>query len=365
MKILYIVQTYYQLLTVLQLQMTINKDKVAVIVITDHSADADKISLRLSTLTIFHRVFYVKCKEQLHPSSLLGYFSLFLNNYVSNERILGKEVYDYLEQHGFSEINFYNYTLFACVVYKRMYKKNKHLLVNRFEEGYISYYDDAIDSRLVKLIADPILKVMSKNKANYYYFEPSMILYTPTYKIRQIQKISRENKNMKEIIKVLFQIDESFMLDSKFIFFEESYYFEHKKGDLELLEFLHRKLHKQLVIKLHPRDSSNRFKETPYNIMPIIGLPFEAIYFHLNEDVILISVSSGSLISPVLMFDQANPAIFTFPIMKELPPLVNRNYQSFVQKVKSKAKNQLVIIESYEDLNTYLSSTMINKKKEL
>ena len=140
-----------------------------------------------------------------------------------------------------------------------------------------------------------------------------LLLYNPAlftgekmpFPIEKIPAIDYKNKEVKDIFHHIF--GEAKLPKQKFIFLEEAF-FDDKipSNDLELVLRIAEIVGKdQMIIKLHPRNKVNRFKEYGFQTMEHTQVPWEITL--MDEDItdkILFTVSSNASITSKLIFEK-------------------------------------------------------------
>ena len=127
---LIICDTYSQLIEAIQMKITLFKDDIVDIRISDHSVGAEMVSDRLQKLNIFNNVYFVKTKKFIYERTKLeSLVDVLKYNFGSIPKVQIK-LYD--------EIIYYNTNLIIFAV-GDYYKKIAHECIwSRMEEGLFS-----------------------------------------------------------------------------------------------------------------------------------------------------------------------------------------------------------------------------------
>lgn len=344
--VLCVCNTYYQLLMVIQLKLTILKNKKVTLYISDHSRNSKSIVDNLKKINIFYKVEYIKTWELDHKNRnifqhLYSVWEIFRGNidYINSK--IGKEVYD--------EIFFYNYDIAICSIFGVLIKKNKNLKCYRFEEGLLGYglsicnKDMELSGRLKilyllkKIFGQPILK----EKIEYYYcLYPN--LYKGSLKPKCISFFDLKNKNFVLLLKKIFKIP-TLDYKEKYIFFTSVCDFEGGKPieELKIIRKISSIVGKEnLLIKMHPRDRRDIFKKEGFHIDKRNDIPWEVICLSYNfKDHIFLTTVSGCVLFSSLMKENSPKILFLYKLC-----YLEENYT---------AKNALKYLNDY--LNNDLS----------
>lgn len=312
-RILVICNTYYQLIVAIQIAETLwNKSEVD-IVISDQSKGAFNVYFNLKKIDIFHKVYW---REN---TTLCQQGSHYLRTLVKMKKIiLGCRDAEITAQH-YDELVYYNPDTFTYGIYDRLKKKNRELVCSRYEEGILSYEDSEFlqNSRLnvCNIIRKKIGKpIMDENTKNFYCFYPEF------YKGKLIPvTIPRifDYRAIGAILQKLFNVDsEALIINEKYIFFTSVYDFEGGEpiGEAELVREVAEIVGvENLIIKTHPRDNRDIFKNSGLHIYKYSEIPWEAV--QLNNDFsskVLMTVNSGSVVGANMMMEKKAKALFLY-----------------------------------------------------
>ena len=91
-RILLLTYTYFQLITAVQLRLTLLKKDSVDIVITNHSAGCKEVAARLTETGLFESVFYAEDREQSRHNGTLEKLLRFLPARLSPDRQLEKMI---------------------------------------------------------------------------------------------------------------------------------------------------------------------------------------------------------------------------------------------------------------------------------
>lgn len=363
-KILFLVNTHFQLLVAISIKINLLFECPVTIYISDSSKDMDMIAERLKKTRLFNDVFLINRQKYIASSTKkLNTFFLYTFKCSALNRILPERQYDY------DYIFFYNFDFVSALVIKKHLDIGNKVRICRFEEGYVSYFYNSINSDIVRF--GDMLKRLWNKKIDYqeyfeayYFFEPSFVQFKDQFEIKEIPKISLDNSVFQGIIRKLYPIEnimDSF--DKKYIFLEESFSIDKKESinDMALILSIADIVGKEnLVIKLHPRNMFNRFKKFGIKTCSIVGIPWEIIQYSYDfNDKVLLTVSSGSVLSSKVLFDKNIKTYLLFNCTDKYPKLVTQEYKRYLNDIFNKYGGENFIIpNSISEFITLLKNEM-------
>ena len=188
MNIIAICNTYYQLITLLQLQNTVFINDNIYCYISDHSKNYKKICDNLSSSSSFYKNFYIDTKDYLYSNK-----SKIDNIIETKDLIWGNDsFFRELDNIKIDKILFYNFSYFVRILYLRALDKNKNVKVYRFEEGMLSNRLVYISNEKTVHISNMIRrffhkKVLEDNIEGFYSFSPLFSLHNNNLQIPSIK----------------------------------------------------------------------------------------------------------------------------------------------------------------------------------
>ena len=130
-KILFICNTYYQLIVAMQLALTVFEEDEVDVILSDHSVGAKKVADRLQDTRVFRDVLYLETlKFYASKEGLFRKARDFVDCHVSKRRILEIEC-------GYDEIVSYSISDFEYAVCDTVFAKGETPVFSRMEEGPI------------------------------------------------------------------------------------------------------------------------------------------------------------------------------------------------------------------------------------
>lgn len=357
---LFLINTPYQLMIAVSLRNNEFKDSIADIIITDNIVEHRSLCDGLRKTNIFEYVYELGVKKVFVDNKLAA---------IKNRFYGVKEKFEYV----------YDYFLFAnldhsvSAIYGKLKKSNSNINVFMFEDGlatYSDWYTEFLSMYGAKAKSGKIYKHKHIKKRFHYFIDdvfkkvkriyllsPDIISYNPYFEIVQMKPIAYENPDIVALYNRIFGYDASVdSYDQKVIFFEESYYADGiESHDIELVEQIAASVGKEnIMVKIHPRNPKNRFKELGYLTNNNLSIPWEVIAMNMDlTDKILISIASVAVIEPRIMLAQDYTGILLMDLMTD-DSFLKKNITNLYKRICLNNKETIRIIGSMEELKSIL-----------
>lgn len=297
MRKLFIIDTYYQLILVIQMKTTLFRNDHFTVLISDHSKNTKMISNIIDEKKVFEECYFIKTmgndekNTKLKDCLSIGLLSSNRYGYILEE----------IEDCHFDEICCFYVGMEIEALYSILYSLNRNIILSRFEEGLFSYEMGYYSSKKGKLISG--LRKMRRCKSleeamtNFYCYYPS--LYNGILMPIGVPLIHM-NSETADIIREVFQPDIS-KYSQKYIFFTSVYDFEGGEpvGEFELVNKIADLVGKEnLLVKTHPRDIRTIYQDNGFNVDKNSSIPWEAIQLSGDfSDKVFMTINSGSVLS--------------------------------------------------------------------
>ena len=319
--ILFLVNSAFQMITAVQLRLTIFKEDEADIIITDDLAHQYDIAKGVVSSGIFKNVYTAKTK---------GY------NWKNWKFVIAGRAYDsnLLHRLPFVIDNKYDIFLYCnysgfCTCLASYLKRTQNTQLMMFEDGFISYTEHwrkhiqySIEpSRFIEKVLYFFEKKSNYYVSKYWVFNPNLISdWNFNFTIEKIPNITENTISALNRIYNYDQCTDNYS-SYKCIFFEESYYADGIDiRDLEIVDRVSTIIGKaNMMIKIHPRNPENRFSKLGYKTNSNTEIPWEIIALNNDfSDTILMTIALGSSItSHFISGKDANKSIMLYD-MKEI-----------------------------------------------
>lgn len=311
-RVLFICNSSYQLLTATQLRLTYYEQFDADLIISNQFSNAEQIGKKAKSTGLFQHVQFIENKKQTFSSRI-------------KETIFDwKQIRKFRRQLGiFDEVCFSNISVFT-ILFTRFYQ-TKQLLINIFEDGFITYSKAFLAMDRVSMIARLLLPQGVLGRTNkLFVFTPQLLdWHIDTIHVQPIPTIQRDNKSTIHLLNTIFGYQDGVdTYDKKYIFMEESFFADkYPVNDVEMVQTLAEKVGKgNVMVKLHPRNGVNRFEDMGIKTNKVFSTPWELIVLNQNiQDCTLVTISSSSILQPYLIFGQPIQSIALLNTLSQRP----------------------------------------------
>lgn len=374
--------TYYMLLVLVQLKVTVFRDDDMDLIFTDACKESNIIFPRIKSTGLFRQHYYLRRSDislPEHEKKLKKFVNLLASVYDGQKT---------LERAGLMNIDF-RYDRFLCyvsgrieeqIIYNEIKKKNLNAEVNLYEESYVSYYSPkgilSIENKQpgfnqIKLL--PILMhifgkkdLLIDNNISYAWcFEPDFIQYKSDFKIGRIPKLDQHSNEVIKMLNYIFEYEDiGNEFDVNKIFLEDSWYMKDKNyGDLDLISEIYRNCNdkENFLVKLHPRTINDRFKSLGIPTAKS-NIPLELLVLNgENEKKLFLTIGSGAPLVCLVNFNMENKVIMLYKCCTMLvDAITDEKFIKYLEMLKHKYPDQLFIPEDKEELKEILAGIEVN-----
>lgn len=320
-KILIICNTYFQLITAIQLKCTLKKNDNVTVILSDHSQNTENISKKLNHANVFEKIIFLKCKDlDYGKHRMIDGVHHIIDGILDQSPI--KE--SFLDQR-FDEFLYYNLNMSTVSIYGILRKNNRNMKCSKYEEGILSYDNEfhmnEIPKRLklICLIRKLLLKTNLQTVTDKFYcFSPEV--YHGNLQIRQIPLIDISGE-IKEILLKIFPLENALNYNYKYIFFASTLDEEGGDpiGEFRLLQDVRNLVgNDNLLVKIHPRMCKEKYIEAGFHVDINSFIPWEAIQIQCDfSNHIFLTVVSGSVLSINSIIQNPAKTFFLYPLCKE------------------------------------------------
>lgn len=368
MKVIFYVNTLFQVMVAIQLKRTVYCTDDADLVVTDRTGEKSEFSMRIKDKKIFRHVYYCNTKEFVAPGNLIKKTVCYLRGNVFPCSVLHqmdeiRESYDMFLYH--------NDNIDSQVLYDRLIKRNGEMNCIRFEEGYSIYIPlentFTRGNRLRNFLGKKNLREVTEA---VYVFNPGLLLVKFPYEVRELKKFDKNDKELLEIFNDIFDYHPDragtdallhgallCSLKQKYIIFEEAFLTDKEDvEDYELIKWIADSVGREnVLIKLHPRTEANRFQTLGIEV-ETHKVPWEVM--QMNEDMsakVLISIASGSILASKLYFDEDVRSLLLYQCLKSKPAKVSAEFEEYLKRFQKLFDHNLYIPENAEELKLYFA----------
>lgn len=338
-------ETYTMIIAALQIKRCfISDDDIVDVMISDESRNSEKIVKNLKDLCEFRNVYYIKTKEKYKGGNFRKKIRKIF--YVIENEKKASEYFGIFKW-KYDEFYFCNFDITSNQIYWYLLKYNANIKCHRFEEGYSTYLvfnDYKVLSYFMKVVGFIARKkILEKNIADSFFYEPKLVAYKKNVKKRKIPSIKKENKDFVTCLNRIFEYSGQAEEFSKpFIFFEESFCVDKKEliNDYEVVMNIVRCVGKEnIIVKIHPRNECNRFLKDGLQVGNS-NIPWEIILLNGNFDnSLFLTISSGSVINSMTWNNCMMKTILLYKTLPVKPRICDKKYEYYVMSLMKICNN--------------------------
>ena len=353
-RILFISNTYMQLITAIQLKLSIFKDAQADLILSDHSVNAHSICERLQSCGIFSRIHNINSKKIIYEQGKLA----DLKDVVSVTFHLGDKFKSLLWQDtAYHAIFYYNLEPLLACAYDESVKNGVKPQCICYEEGILSY-----ESIVYGYNAGPRMKAIHYlrgllHKENVSDLTKDFYIYYPELfpsdrgACHKIPRLSREDHIFIKTVNAIFDYHpEEERYPQKYLFFASSADIDgNPVGETELVMQISDMVGKEnFLVKMHPRDGRHVYEEQGITVSRNSAVPWEVIQLnHHFEDHVFLSVSSGSVLNASAMLGDRIPTYYLYPLIEGKNAAVVKLCKESLEKTVYALKQTGVLQETH------------------
>ncbi len=340
--ILFVCETFFQLLNAVNIKEQCYKEEKADLVLTE-SSDFSQLLKALKNIGTFENIILFDFVQERDREEL----KININKYISGEKKY-KNLNDIKEEYSdyFMPVDT---SLFQKLIYYKIVCNGYIPKVHIFEEGMLTYFQDVLFNLKndgIKHGFFPDEKRLCNNIDEILVYDPDLFSGSNYYQVNRIPKIDPE---ISQVIKVFNGIfGECHMPKEKYIYLAEPFAVEGLNNDeMTILDGIADIVGKEnIIVKLHPRMDSGIYESNGYKTFVETKKPWELFVLHSEfEKKILITVSSGAAITSKLLYNNKYKVIYLYRIMalslryhvkhKCFPDFFKKVYQLFNEEEKN------------------------------
>ena len=321
--ILFVCNTYYQLIMAINMRITLFKNDKATLLLSNHSKNADVIVQNLKKLQVFDKTEYIKTKNidygnRNKLNNLYDYLKLIFGK--------NKEIKDLVSDRKYNKFLYFNQNLSSNLIFNILAQANKYIEACQFEEGILSYPNiegnnlrdlkfgrTKLWCTLRRIFSKPVL---IKSTKKVYCLYPD--LYFGKLLVEKIPSIKTDSE-LTNILKKVFNVDiDKKSYKEKYIYFSSICDFEGGKpiGEFELIKNIAHLVGKDnLLIKIHPRDVRDIYKKEGLKIAQASSIPWEVIQLLYDfEDKVFLTATSSSVLMSAAITGKSTKAFYLYKL---------------------------------------------------
>lgn len=353
---LIICNTYSQFIIATQLKLTLLKNTDLDIMLSDRSANVDKIIQPLKNLNVFNDVFFMEDKRFVYQRSKINSLLDVYNFSLGSVSDLSIKKYD--------EIIFYNLSFYLYSINDYYDKIGHKTNWSMMEEGIFSYDTDFESGRRIKLIRK-IRQIIGKNEISdkvkkYYCFFPELKNNIYGWEIVKIPSLSQTQPLLIDLFKSIFNVDFE-VSEQKYIFFASSSGIDGRSySDHDVVsKIIEHVGTENFLVKVHPRDTSKFYLNNGINVFKNSWVPWE-IFQIVNslDDRIFLTLDSGAFITVSAMLNSKVVGLFLLKDIETKDKHFSerkKNIEAMIDKLHSNEICENIKYGSYKSLRNKLN----------
>lgn len=348
---LFLCNSVYQIMVAVWIKHCYLNGNHTDIIITDHMNDGRKISKKIEEIALFDNVFYAETLKEARYKVKRNRFEILIGDLFPENQLQQYVKLKYV----YTELYIANFDGFSQMLFNAMSRKNLMLQLHVFEDGISTYceiekyykyfeyyyYNHKDDCNLFKRFLHKKIyrkKPLYGNVKRFLVFNPEMMKWDPKCEVENLKKIDSKDKKYRELINQVFDYQNCVdKYDSKYIFFEESFFADGETiSDIELVEELAKRVGKDnIMIKIHPRNPKNRFAELGYKTNRNTSIPWEVILLNIGDvsDKVFLTIASSAILNPIMIFGVKIKAYSLYPCLKEIPKRLKGESWEFINSL--------------------------------
>lgn len=341
-KVLIVATTVFHVIVAVQMKRTILKNKSVDIILGDETPNMKNIADNLENIDIFENVYFVKMNDYNKQIGEYEYYTPF--DYCTKKYFDVHKMFSQCKKYDIFLVPFFHHFHMNLYSYIKRFI-NKNIRVYLYEEGVAIYsgMGSIYRKKCEYFSNDKVFKFfhygrMLNEIKGIVTFNPGLLQWGENYKKIKIPYINKNDSKMLEILNTVFGYNGEFKdeYDKKIIFFEEAKAEDGiKLNDIGIVNRLSEIVGKEnILIKLHPRSTKNRFSTLGYKTNNNTLIPWEVIFMnHDFSNTLFISTASSSIMHPVIIFKEKINAIFLFKMIHSVMPSELLDTEKFIENV--------------------------------
>lgn len=333
-RILLFGRTYFQLISFIQLKLTLFKNDHVVLLFTDDSIDSDIYFKNIVTNKIFDEAYFIR-KNNTDKYNKIDYIIKILFSKKNSKH----HYLNLMNERYFDEFICWNLDFDLLCLSTILFKNNNNIKLSLIEESILCYNDfPNLNSDFIFL--NHVLNFFRIrnyvfNMHLFYCYNPELVVWTKsTMKIPDLN-----NNNLKTCLSKVFNVNDSNEFSKyKYIYFTSSSdnseaYFEETKIVNQIARLVGGK--DNILIKLHPRDFNNYYIENGYCVDKFSSIPWDV---------------------SVLLNDFRNPVFFsTFSSCLFISEHLINNFSAYYLYELFTIKNNFIYVASKKNIEQLIN----------
>ena len=364
-RVLFAVDSFFQLIEATNLRITVYKDDDADVAIYASTPNAKEITSRLNKSGLFTNCYFlntslVRCGSKYSAVEKAPKYFAYIGTLINPVSYTLKTLE--ISDLKYDKFLFSGYGALPECIFNAIRKINTNIECFRFEDSYVSYTREygkekggfriKFEHIMHNLFHGANIEEYIKG---YYFAEPGLVQVEFSYPILESPRINRQDKRLINLLNDVFGYNKVVDLyGEKFIFFESGdSYFQKNDEDVGFITELIRFVGKDnVLVKRHPRCVENRFERLGVHIAKNSSVPWELIQLNKTMDgKVFITTTSAAALSSAVYFGDDCKSILLYEGMKEKPASVTAVMRSYMKDFQKKYGDKTLYIP--KDMNEF------------
>lgn len=310
MRVLIWCDTYYQLLSAVHMSNTIFRGQSVSLVLSDHSSGAGLVVERLRQAETFDDVMLAKTRDVVYGKRKVRKAWEVFRAAAGGMPGIDSLAYD--------EVVFYSLNPWLYGIGDESARCGKMVRWSRYDEGVLSYGTDFSMGSLDRMV-EPLRRLfgryrITKEAKRYYCYFPEL-KQEERWDVRRIPFLNRDSSATIEMLKTSFAF-ERFPYKQRYVFFASSSDIDGSPfGETQLVLDIARIVGPEnLLVKMHPRDRRDVYRERGIVVMEDSYVPWEVVQLCSElGDRVLLTATSGAFLSVTAMSEAPVTGAFLIP----------------------------------------------------
>lgn len=341
-KTLIIATTVYHVIVAIQMKRTILRSHAVDLILGDETPNAEHLIKNIEKANLFSHVYFVKMNDYNKSQNMYSEYSSL--DYAAKKYYDIKKMFTPFDKYDIYMVPFFHHFHMNLYSFLKRFI-NPAIRVYLYEEGLAIYSSMGIlmDKLKKEYSEETFYRIfrygrMLKEIRGIVTFNPQLLQWGKEYKKIKIPRINISDSELKSILNTVFDYHGEYaeMYNKKVIFFEEA---KHTDGlavnDVSIVNQLAEVIGKEnILIKLHPRSTQNRFATFGYETNNNTLIPWEVLFMNHNmKHTLFVSTASSSIVHPVILFGEKVRAMFLFKMVHSILPEELQIHQNFIENV--------------------------------
>lgn len=368
-RILFGVDSYFQLIMSVSLRMTLFRSDNADIIVYNSVPSAEEVCNSLRKTKVFQHVYWgnttlARCGKKYTFWEKFPKYFVYLLTLVAPTSTLKRIIGEPLSE-KYDIFIFNGYGAMADCIFNVCYNRNKNVECRRIEDSYASYFTvyGSVKGK-IRVLLEKLCSVLFNRKDinNYirafYFAEPDLVQVKMPYPVIQAPKIDRTNKELVNTLNSIFNYKDVEIGNKNIFLFEDGrLFFDNNDEEVDIIaELIKFVPNNRFAIKMHPRRKENRFENLGVDIMKGSGIPWEVIQLNVDfSGSIFLTTTSAPIFSSDVYFGDKCHKILLYKCLKKPLSSIDSNFEAYIKDFKKKfGEESLYIPESYDELRSIL-----------